>query len=112
MKRIQQPDVRLKVAGNYRPELNVIHFISTRRGDPERGPMVRMRTSEARIRLIQEGELVWVTGPRRQDLAVLEIDDSIPEGNVVLRDISGVTITEAVAVVKPDMDTPPGRYVG
>ena len=112
MKPIIIPDVRLKLSSNYRPELNVIHFISTRRGDPERGPMVRMRSSEARLRLIQEGELVWVSGPRRQDLAVLEIDDGIPEGNVVLRDISGVTITEAVMVAKPDMDSPPGRYVG
>jgi len=113
MKRLPMPDVRLKLGGNYRPHLKVIEFIATHRGDPARGPLVRMRESEARIRLIEDGELVWISGPRRQELAVLSVDDTVPSGYVILRDIAGVTISESVAVVKPDLDTPiGGRQVG
>ncbi len=108
MKRIRLPETKLNIGSRFRPHLNVIEYASTRKGDAERGPMVRLRSSEARFRLIQEGELVWVAGPRRQELAVLVIDDSIPEGHVALRDIAGVTITEAVTVSKPDTDTPIG----
>lgn len=112
MKHLRLPDVRISMGRNYRPALNVIDYISTRRGDPERGPMIRLRTSEARIRLIENGELVWVIGPRRQDLAVLIVDDTVPEASAVLRDIAGVSISEAITVVKPDLDTPNDRQVG
>jgi hypothetical protein len=54
---------------------------------------------------------VWVEGPRRKEIAVLVIDESIPEGRVALRDIAGVTLAEHVVIVKPDLDTPP-RQVG
>jgi len=97
---------------NYRPSLNVVEYISTRRGDSERGPMIRVRASEARVRLIDNGELVWVVGPRRQDLAILIIDDTIAEGSAILRDIAGVAVSESVTVVKPDLDTPNNRQVG
>lgn len=106
MKRMEMPDVRLKLGSNYRPKLFVIEYVSTQKGDTERGPLVKMRSSEARIRLIQDGELVWVIGPRRSDLAELHIDDSIAEGNVYLRDIAGVTHSEYVTVSKPDTDSP------
>ncbi len=109
MKRIRLPETKLNVGSRFRPLLNVIAYASTRKGDEDRGPMVRMRGSEARFRLIQDGELVWVAGPRRQELAVLVIDEGIPEGHVALRDIAGVTITEAVTVSKPDTDTPLGK---
>ena len=113
MKRIRLPEPNLNVGSRFRPLLNVIEYVSTMKGDSERGPHVRMRGSEARFRLIQNGELVWVAGPRRQELAVLEIDESIPEGHVALRDIGGVTITESVTVSKPDTDTPLGeRHFG
>ncbi|HEX2723101.1 MAG TPA: molybdopterin dinucleotide binding domain-containing protein [Gemmatimonadaceae bacterium] len=113
MKRIRLPETKLNIGSRFRPQLNVIEYTSTRRGDPDRGPVVRMRSSEARFRLIQDGELVWVAGPRRQELAILVIDESIPEGHVALRDIAGVTITEFVTVSKPDMDTPVGgRHFG
>jgi anaerobic selenocysteine-containing dehydrogenase len=113
MKRFLLPDVRLKLGGNYRPQLNVIEYVATRKGDPERGPLVRMRSSEAVIRLIEDGTLVWVSGPRRQELAQLEIDDSIPEGHVFLRDIAGITVTEYVTVTRPDTDSPlGGRHFG
>ena len=71
--------------------------------------MIRMRSSEARIRLLQDGELAWVQGPRRQELAELRIDESIPAGSIALRDIAGVTVSERVRVSKPDTDTPIGK---
>ena len=108
MKRIPLPDTGLKFGSRFQPGLSVIEYISTRRGDAERGPQVRLRESEARIRLVQDGELVWVAGPRRKELAVLQVDDSIPPGYVALRDVAGVTLTESVTVSKPDLDTPVG----
>lgn len=113
MKRFRMPDIRLQLGGNYRPQLNVIGYVSTRKGDAERGPLVRMRSSEARMRLVEDGTLVWVSGPRRQELAELQIDDSIPEGHVFLRDVAGVTLTEYVTVTRPDTDSPlAGRHFG
>ena len=106
MKHLRMPDVRLQLGNNYRPKLFVIEYVSSKKGDAERGPLVKMRASEARIRLIQDGELVWVMGPRRSDLAELHIDDSIAEGNVFLRDIAGITVSEYVTVSKPDTDNP------
>ena len=111
MKRIRLPDPKLRLGTRFRPQLNVVEYTSTKKGDVDRGPMVRMRSSEARIRLVQDGELVWVAGPRRQELATLLVDDAIPEGSVALRDVGGVTITEAVTVSKPDTDTPIGAKI-
>ena len=68
--------------------------------------MVRLNSTDARSRLLVDGELVWVHGPRRNELAVLEIDDGIPLGNVVARDILGIAPTERVRVVKPNVDAP------
>jgi anaerobic selenocysteine-containing dehydrogenase len=95
----------------YNPPLQVIAFVATRNGDPERGPLVRMNGQEARTRLLSDGELVWVHGPRRQELAPLKIDDELPRGGVLLRDIAGVAISEIVRIVKPDLDraAPRGR---
>ena len=91
----------------YNPPLQVVGFIATRRGDAERGPLIRMRGDEARLRLMLDGELVWVYGPRRHDLATLEVDDSLPRGAVVVRDITGVAPSEVVRVVKVDVDAQP-----
>jgi hypothetical protein len=63
-----------------------------------------MRTEEAQIRLLNEGELAWVFGPRRHELATVVIDDDVPKGGVVLRDIAGVTVSEIVRIQKPDHD--------
>lgn len=113
MKRFVMPDIRLKLSGNYRPRLFVVEYVSTKKGDPERGPLVRMRASEARIRLIHDGELVWVEGPRRSELAELQLDESLAEGNVFLRDIGGITHSEYVTVSRPDTDLPnAGRHFG
>jgi anaerobic selenocysteine-containing dehydrogenase len=101
------------VSNYYSPPLQVVQFIGTRRGDPERGPLVRMRAEEAARRLLVDGELVWVYGPRRQELATLVVDDTVPRGSVVVRDIAGVAPAEVVRVVKPDLDAGlrrPGSY--
>lgn len=84
--------------------LQVVGYIATRKGDADRGPLVRMRDDEARSRQLSDGELVWVYGPRRQELATLVIDDALPRGTVVVRDLAGVAITEIVRVRKPDFD--------
>lgn len=109
MKRMRLTGGKVDLGPRYQPELTVTEYVSTKKGDAERGPMVRMRAAEARIRLLQNGELAWIAGPRRNELAVLVIDESIPAGKVALRDVAGVTVTESVIVTKPDMDTPAGK---
>ena len=54
------------------PPLRVLRFISSRRGDAERGPAVWMNPDEASLRLILEGELAWVYGPSRHELATMQ----------------------------------------
>jgi len=88
----------------FRPWLLVTQYIATRPGDPERGPMIRLHPTEARKRLLEDGELVWVYGPRRHELAVLIVDDAVSPGNAVARDILGVAPAERVRVVKHDFD--------
>lgn len=88
----------------FQPWLMVAQYIATRAGDAERGPLVRLHSMEARKRLIEDGELVWVYGPRRHELAVLVVDDTVPPGNVVARDILGIAPAEIVRVVKHDFD--------
>ena len=113
MKRMRLPDAQIRLESRFRPELGVIEYISTRRGDAERGPMIRLSTADAKIRLLTAGELAWVQGPRRHELAVVEIDDAVPDGSVVVRDVAGVALSERVVVSKPDLDTPPrGKSVG
>ena len=107
MKRVAGAPIAL--GARFEPELRVIEYVSTKKGDPDRGPMMRMRSSEARIRLLLDGELAWIQGPRRQELAVVVIDENIPAGSIALRDIAGVTVSEKVRVSKPDTDTPIGK---
>lgn len=90
----------------YNPPLQVVEFIATRAADAERGPLIRLRSDEARLRGVSNHELVWVYGPRRHDLAPVEIDDSVPRGTVVVRDIAGLAPTEIVRLVKVDTDRP------
>ena len=99
------PD-RHRIAQAFNTPLQVIGYIGTRKSDPpdERGPLVRMNANEAKSRLLLDGELVWVHGPRRHELATLEIDESLPRGAVVVRDIAGLAVTEIVRVAKPDLD--------
>ena len=109
MKRMRLPGDGLKLGLRFQPQLKVTEYISTKKGDKERGPLVRIAGREARMRLLEDGELVWVSGPRRNELAVLQIDESVGPGHAVLRDIAGVTVTESVTVSKPDTDTPVGK---
>lgn len=82
------------------PPLHVVGFLATRRGDPDRGPQVSLRATDAAERLLADGDLIYLSGPRRQELAVLRIDDAVPRGGVVLRDIAGVAVSEIVRLHK------------
>jgi len=93
------------VTAGYSAPLQVMGFIATRSGDPDRGPLVRMRTDDAAKRLLTDGEVAWVYGPRRQELATVVLDDAIPRGGVVVRDIAGIAPSEIVRVVKVDLDS-------
>ena len=88
----------------YNPPLQVVGYHATRRGDPDRGPEVRLRPEDAALRLVSDGELVWVYGPRRHDLAALVVDDTVAPGTVIARDIAGIAPAEIVRVVKHDFD--------
>lgn len=96
----------------FQPPLRVAGFIATRSGDPERGPLIRISPEEAKLRLLQDGELAWVHGPRRNELAVVVVDETVPAGGVVARDIAGITIIDSVRVTKPDLDSRRTRQVG
>lgn len=87
--------------------LRVARFVATRASDPDRGPMVIMHPTDAQSRLLIDGELAWVYGPRRHELAQVRIDaeGTLPLGSVVLRDVAGASPSEVVRVVKPDLDS-------
>ena len=89
----------------YNPPLQVVGFIGTRAGDEDRGPQIRLNAEEARFRLILDGELVWIYGPRRHELATVRVDETVPFGDVILRDIVGASPSEVVRVIKPDLDS-------
>jgi anaerobic selenocysteine-containing dehydrogenase len=92
------PDARNK-------PLRVAAFVATRLSDAERGPQVRLAPADASDRLLVAGELAWVHGPRRQQLAEVVVDSEVKRGDVVLRDVAGVSPSEIVRVVKPDLDS-------
>lgn len=85
-------------------ELRVASFIASKKGDAERGPAVYMHVTDAQARLLNEGELAWIYGPRRHELAQVVLDQRVKAGDVWLRDIAGVAPSESVKVVKPDLD--------
>jgi len=84
------------------PPLQVVAFAATRRGDPERGPLVRLCADDAARRLLNEGDLVWVQGPRRQEMATVALDDTLPTGGVAVRDIAGIAVSEIIRLVSPE----------
>jgi anaerobic selenocysteine-containing dehydrogenase len=94
------------VSARLNAPLRVARLIATRAGDADRGTEVRMRTDDARMRLIEDGELVWVHGPRRQELATVRIDDTLPRGDVILRDVAGASPSEIITLVKAAHGTP------
>lgn len=85
--------------------LRVSELIATRSGDDDRGPAVFMHPRDAQSRLLNEGELAWVYGPRRHELATVILDERVTAGDVVLRDLVGSSPSEVVRVIKPDLDT-------
>lgn len=87
--------------------LQVVGFIATRKSDTERGPLLRIRPDDAESRSVDDGELVWVYGPRRHELAPVVYDESLPRGGVVVRDLAGLAVTEIVRLVKMDIDHRP-----
>jgi len=86
--------------------LRVVRLIATRSGDAARGPQVTLNPADAKTRLLNEGELAWVYGPRRQELAEVKLDPGVTLGEVILRDVVGSAPSETVRVVKPDLDRP------
>ena len=55
--------------------------------------------------ILTDGELAWVYGPRRHELATVRYDEDVRAGDVVLRDLIGASPSETVRVVKPDLDS-------
>ena len=78
-------------------------FIATKRGDEDRGPLVSMNEREARTRLLTDGEVAWVYGPRRGELATVRIDAEVRDGDVFVRDMA----TGVIALVSVDRDGDP-----
>lgn len=91
----------------YNPPLQVVGYLGTRRGDAERGPAISMNREEASLRMLVDDELVFVHGPRRKELAPVIVDDAVPRGGVVVRDLAGLMVSDVVKLVKPDMDRGP-----
>lgn len=85
--------------------LRVATFVGTRSTDADRGPQVRMHPDDAHTRLLVDGELAWIYGPRRQELATVKVDESMKRGDVGLRDVAGAAPSENVRVIKPDLDS-------
>ncbi|BAH39200.1 MAG TPA: hypothetical protein DGD08_09895 [Gemmatimonas aurantiaca] len=98
---------KLGMFSGFAPPLQVVGYIATKLRDPVRGPLVRMRPDDALVRLVSEGELVRVVSERRSELAVLELDESLPRGGVVLRDVAGAALSEIIRVVRIDTDSRP-----
>lgn len=84
--------------------LRVEMLLATRSGDAERGPAVFMNVEDARTRLLEDGELAWIHGPRRNELAVVHVSPEQRRGDVRLRDVLGASPSELIRVVKPDLD--------
>ena len=85
--------------------LRVARLIATSARDDDRGPQVLMHPENARERLLIDGELAWVYGPRRHELATVHVDETVRFGDVILRDIVGASPSETVRVIKPDLDS-------
>ena len=62
----------------FNPPLQVVGFVGSRRGETDRGPAIWLRSDDAEMRGVADGDLVWIYGPRRHDLAPVAIDDTLP----------------------------------
>jgi anaerobic selenocysteine-containing dehydrogenase len=88
----------------HRP-LRVARLLATSARDTDRGPAVFIHPENARERLLIDGELAWVYGPRRHELAQVHVSEDVPFGEVILRDLFGASPSEIVRVIKPDLDS-------
>ncbi len=86
----------------YNPPLQVVELVATKRGDPQRGPEVRLNSNEARLRAVQDGGLAWVIGPRRKEIATVRVDDSLRRGTAILQDVLGAAPSEVIRLQKVD----------
>ena len=93
----------------YNPPLQVAKVYGTRRGEEDRGPLILLNRDEASLRLLVDGELVRVQGPRRNEIAVFRLDESVPRGCAFVRDVAGLVPSEIVRVSKLDVDQPRER---
>jgi hypothetical protein len=101
------PSASASLLSSFEPELRVVRYVATRKGDAERGPQIRLNPVDAKWRLLVEGELAWIKGADGgQQVAPVVVDEAIAEHTCALRDIVGVRLAEAVRVSKPDLDTP------
>jgi hypothetical protein len=91
----------------YNPPLQVVELVATKRGDPQRGPEVRLNSNEARLRQVQDGGLAWVIGPRRKEIATVRVDDDLPRGAAVLQDVLGAAPSEVIRLQKVDSSEKP-----
>lgn len=91
-------------SGLYNPPLQVVGFIGTKPGEAERGPEIRVAAWEAHLRGLRDGEIVWVYGPRRHDLAAVRVDDALARGAAIARDIAGLAVSEIVRLVRVNAD--------
>ena len=85
-------------------ELRVTGVVATRKGDEQRGPAVYMNARDAAARLLNDGELAWVYGAKRHELATVMLDERVSAGDVVLRDLIVAAPSGTVRVIKPDLD--------
>jgi anaerobic selenocysteine-containing dehydrogenase len=92
--------------------LLVARLLASKRDDEARGPAVWIHPTDARTRLLVDGELAWVHGPRRHELCEVHIDAGARLGEVVLRDSIVAGPAEIVRVVKPDLDRRERRTFG
>lgn len=92
--------------------LRVAQLLGSRRGDAERGPAIWLNPQDAAERLLLDGELAWVHGPRRHELAQVHVEPGMRRGDVFLRDVAGASPSELIRVVKPDLDhrDRPGQF--
>lgn len=92
------------MSGELNRPLQVAQLIATRSGDPDRGPLIYMNEEEARRRMLMDGEVVRIMGPRRTEFATLVVDDRVLRGEAVLRDLIAAAPSELIKVHKPDWD--------
>lgn len=95
------------MSGGRDAPLLVAGYTATRAGDPDRGPLVRLNAQDAASRLLVDGELVYVEGRVRRDLARLVVDDACRRGEVHLRDVAGAVLADVVRVRRPEFDPGP-----